>query len=154
MMTEDKIASSTLLQSSSLQHLLSCRSSVLRSRNFEGSACSSTGREEQGATGWMFSVRVCMRSCTDGVFVRGGIWRNAHTHPAHDITAYRAAGRNVTERGEALWRRGKRREGRKRRKRLGQGKSPALPLAGTGRTEAGLRRTGKNKKFIKINVPG
>lgn len=40
-----------------------------------------------------------------------------HTHSANDITAYRAAGRNVTEKGEALWRRGKEMggEGRKRR---------------------------------------
>ncbi|CAB1460361.1 unnamed protein product [Pleuronectes platessa] len=42
-----------------------------------------------------------------------------HTRSAHDITARRAASRNVTEKGEALWRRGKRREGRKRRRRRG-----------------------------------
>lgn len=46
---------------------------------------------------------------------------HTHTHLAHDITAYRAAGRNFSEKGEALWRRGKRREGRKRRRRGGKG---------------------------------
>lgn len=75
--------------------------------------------------------------CTDGVFVWEGIWRN--THSANDITAYRAAGRNATEKGEALWRRGKdmggeEKEEKKRRKRLGQGKS-ATPTNGQSEKE-------------------
>lgn len=102
------------------------------------------GLTQEGRSGGhtvdVFGVCVCMRDCTEGIFVGEGIWRNTHTHSAHDITAYRAAGRNVTEKGEALWRRGKRREGRKRRRRRG-GKGLAREKSGTptiwNRTEQG-----------------
>lgn len=70
------------------------------------------------------------------------------THFAHDITAYRGAGRNVTEKGEALWRRGKGdgrggKGGEEEEEKAWPGKSPALPLSGTGRAEAGLKQTGR-----------
>lgn len=80
-----------------------------------------------------------------------GIWRNAHTytftHLAYDITAWRAVGRNVTEKG-ALWRKGKRREGRKRRRRRG-GKGLARENSGTPtiwtRTEQGWAKVNRAK---------
>lgn len=71
---------------------------------------------------------------------------HTHTHLANDITAYRKADRNVTEKGEALWRRGKEtggegKGGEEEEERAWPGKSPALPLTGMGQSEAGKSYT-------------
>lgn len=158
------IASSHFLQSSSLHHRrpLSLRYEELEVKGKPGvgkkRAQSSTGREEWGATGWMFLVCVCSYEGLHrrGLCAGGHLEKHAHTHThlAHDITAYRAAGRNVTEKGEALWRRGKRREGRKRRRRRG-GKGLAREKSGTptiwdrtdrGWTEVSRAKEGKTDK--------
>lgn len=69
--------------------------------------------------------------------MREGIWRSgrAHTHTyarscAMTSQLSQQPGRNAAERGEALWRRGKRREGRKRRGRR-RGKGLAREKTGT-----------------------
>lgn len=98
-------------------------------------AWSDTGREERECVCVLYVWRsLCMRASGE---------THTLTDFAYDITACGAVGRNVTEKG-ALWRRGKRREGRKRRRRRG-GKGLAREKSGTptgtGRTKAGLKWT-------------
>lgn len=101
----------------------------------------------------VFRVCVCMNEGLHrrGLCACGHLEKHAHTytftHLAYDITACRAVGRNVTEKG-ALWKRGKKQEGRKRRRRRG-GKGLARENSGTptlwNRTDQGWAEVNRAK---------
>lgn len=137
-------ASSFIIFSSSPPHLPRCCVflSYDRSWRLKGKLCVLekkkglglyTGREE--AQGGHFYGYVCLRYrrylCASGHL-------DKRTNLVYDITTLHAAGRNVAPKGEALWRRGKRREGRRRRGKGLTRKKSGTPFWPDHRTGEGL----------------